>query len=1841
MGNKHPHELGDYNDFAGEASRSRSWSFHGSGRRKSAVTGLRDASETVPVPEMRERSSSLSETSRPKANRRPVLRVQPNTKHGGDIVGIVGSGGRNTGRRRHHGVDDYEDRIVKEEDGSQSNPIIWEHSLSRPKVKGPRPGDKDDVDGRIWIRNEHFFDNSSRMGTPSAAKKTFDAHLSKTEEKKHPSNKDNYRVFASEGKMPVGINMKDSNVNTSRNENPECRKALFIDLSNQGSNANFKADSSASDQVIHNLDSSPKRYEKSVKSPSQQSSVQPTERQSRDKGTAIDRVSDTPYVNDRVANRPRSRDSVDSADLGISRRAPVTTGEVLSLGDPIVSRIGQGKHQKSEQTLSNSCIVSAAVSTSSYKSSSCTFERSSNHVNSEEDNFRRNRLNNDNQHIGVESRKSHLPRPFSLGPERTAASMTHIDSSKSRHLTKSSEWPSSSSDRKVKTVDRSSIVLEMGANLVYPSHGGANKKALKRHSLDLSRVSTDGRSVGDSWLDEVLDKRNQPIREEGPSPNPRYRKVKDSPVGRFHRRQTSEPVTIASTKLLSPAEKNGSPDSISTDSQRLTLYECHAPLSFAGPPTPSPDYLSLASSTITTTDSGYNTGNSGFSYDQHPSSITTSSRSSHKNGVTTSISKECDKPRPISSEGIIPTSHSTSETSAGTKTVNTVISGSRPMGKSSSENGVRKAECEITANDGDDIQVRGISARCHSSSNNETHQEVQSTTQNLANDANRDLLIGHWKQANVWTEGRERREKATHPLNVKQDKSDGELAGCQAIGSKSELMISGFTPCTKNTNNLTKDYSNIHNTSDLEKGISGSPDKASVFNSAMSSRSPMDSIPLRLADVRITSRGDLRTSGREVDNTCSDSDESKSRGVMRGEEERGEERREERLGHPHGTDIGFGGGGALISENNQRTTDVSKLNAQRDCDKGISTSVTDKWQSDQDQRSSTSTFNTAAAIYGFPQSQPVGDNITKDAYKYNVSDRASLISSRRMGHELATITERYSVEITNPGYETDSLERDTSVSQLRQVSKSLYGQGKLTSTGPWSYGNSNNGHDVSAKATGITEAPTHFPTSSVNVLRNETNLNKELSASEGSIGDISRRRGAAFQYKDLSLSENSLLDTFEEWTVPGQFEPSEGFAEKVSSIHFQGERSLSQADCSYPLDVAKSYSAGGFLSPIDNLQQLPFGSPDASPEHERRANHDHDSSGSLEMFDVSHHIDWNDEVVDPLDRIPKGDQRPRSNSGTFIELGAARTRAKIAMGMTSARLRRSYASPVKESYATPSSSLHPNPPSSSSPSYGVQEMHAQVNKGHETHDGDGGGGINPLKNSAGTESVTPSAALGQVVLPPDTPRSSSVDTISPAHRLLVARALQSEHGGVSSSRNYPPSPLSSPHSSSQNSSGVRHTQNITVGLPSSSLSNHTESSQSNTASGGIQQPKSIDISDSAHSQQARRCANYQHSRSLDIEPVSNTHDIISNEGYHHNEREQPPLLPSQRMKHSISMDIPQPRYFQNSYSTPVSYHRQFSMEDCPDDGNAQLPLEFGLTRSMNVARQRLSLDSCQRYNRNMSMSNPIDFPPYRTYGHAPFYPQDDRHFIQPYYHHHPDDLPMSPSQEISHKMLSSSLPVHHQPHPSLMKSLHAPMSRASISLAPLPEEIYRSDRGQSPLSSSVPTSTGIPTQRYHVVPNYKYPPALLVNANHQKQTFWHSQHPQYPVHPQYQRLHPNLSRHHRSSSIACISTAQHNRFVPRPSLHLQRQWASQTLHDPATTSSGPGGGAQFSGEWMPPGRERYPVDFGGTSRWMIPDGVGLHPSDRAWSYSVTSLFDEGQALGYQDADPRPLPMDGE
>ncbi|CAL1529136.1 unnamed protein product [Lymnaea stagnalis] len=679
---------------------------------------------------------------------------------------------------------------------------------------------------------------------------------------------------------------------------------------------------------------------------------------------------------------------------------------------------------------------------------------------------------------------------------------------------------------------------------------------------------------------------------------------------------------------------------------------------------------------------------------------------------------------------------------------------------------------------------------------------------------------------------------------------------------------------------------------------------------------------------------------------------------------------------------------------------------------------------------------------------------------------------------------RLFMEVTNPGYETDSLERNasSSASKLREVSKTLYAD-KLT------------GHRNLADrpADYKKQQKVNSPTSKLSTFA------KDLSATDDFIGELSKRRGTASLLRDLSLSENSMLDSLDnDWPYTGAessgkicFEPSEDFAENVKSIYSQGERSLSMADCSYPLDVVKSYSAGGFQKPPqgDMIQD--------SPDNTRNNINLLDTSLSMEILDSRSRLGSAGDGMD--DEFPT-EMRPRTNSATSVELGS-KFRGRIAMGMASARIRRSYASPVKEKY----------------PPHVVQDIYAQVVKSQLT------------KSAAHAASAVP--VTGRTSLY-NLPLSPPVSAGSPSHQLLSSRTFHS------------PSPVR----------GLKCTANAPhfYERPMSPLyTSEIQQQKDSTQSSGINQ---------SHQQLSHTKPTMKHSNSVDV--PSRAAASSSNSG----------------MGHSQSIDIPTWTHAPN----------------------------------FNVPRQRHSLDSGQRY-----LSQSADFS--HSGLHHYYHSQKTFHNATA----HTESFGPSSSSSFDNlsssrenvAFLSSSFPAH----PSHFHALHAPMSRASINLAPLPEEHLMSS-GHASGGASLPGSPGF-HHRYHVVPNYRDPP--------------------YPSH--YGHRYPpqavgfSHAQKQRSSSVHSIpSQDKLNKFLndPRGQMCPDLGYAtgkaafmegnSQAYLGNAALDTGDGDVYPLSRSDHPDVRAMYQGFFSGRP---------LDSADRAWSYSMTSLVDGAHGLIYYEPDP--------
>ncbi|XP_035828522.1 uncharacterized protein LOC101850208 [Aplysia californica] len=744
-----------------------------------------------------------------------------------------------------------------------------------------------------------------------------------------------------------------------------------------------------------------------------------------------------------------------------------------------------------------------------------------------------------------------------------------------------------------------------------------------------------------------------------------------------------------------------------------------------------------------------------------------------------------------------------------------------------------------------------------------------------------------------------------------------------------------------------------------------------------------------------------------------------------------------------------------------------------------------------------------------------------------------------------SVASRYCVEVTNPGYETDSLERSNaalSASKLREVSQSLYG-GKFAD-----HMNNSSMRSTATKAGKRSSASANIAT-----------LTKDMCASENYIGDLSRRRGTASLYRDLSLSENSMLDSLDnDWpyssdTFGKSFEPSENFAESVKSIYSQGEKSLSMADCSYPLDVVKSYSAGGFQ--CQTSSELNLVSPDQSSSQLDLLNASSNSMEALPSKEESSACD--DSVLFPLwdeEEEMEVEMRPRTNSATAAEL-ASRTRGKIAMGMASARIRRSYASPVKEEY-----------PSPVRPSSG--EIYARVDKS-----------ILGLRNSPLVVGSYPTETMGSGLISQiSVPEGASEKVTIPSPTIASSsRMFQKSTAKNLFSRPEDIRPQTIP--------GLSPRQSPYAGRKKFSASTRTPELNRSAASN----------SDLQQDQQQRR-------------------------------------QQKQQLK-SASIDI------------PVSKHPRSSDPDHPeqpaDDIGDHLPTaRHGASQNFNIPRQRHSLDSGQNYlSQSADISQPHSAFSYH-YGYNKNNPS-----IHPHGYHpgaagagggggitgYPESL--SANKEFI-RMLSSSLPSHQHGFPAL----HAPMSRASINLAPLPEEV---SPGNTLLSASVPSGGNGFSSRYHAVPNYKDPP-LLPSSSHHHQHLVHLHHqrvhsPQrFAPQPPAQVFHLNQQR--RSVSSSHLPAAQRHPFHPH---HPHCDPQTDDLGNDHYTSDLRGGSDV----------QQYPLyaesaDIRPRSRSMInPPGLELaarlqgsyagHPltsADRAWSYSMASLVDGTSGFGGNESE---------
>ncbi|RUS72960.1 hypothetical protein EGW08_019277, partial [Elysia chlorotica] len=694
--------------------------------------------------------------------------------------------------------------------------------------------------------------------------------------------------------------------------------------------------------------------------------------------------------------------------------------------------------------------------------------------------------------------------------------------------------------------------------------------------------------------------------------------------------------------------------------------------------------------------------------------------------------------------------------------------------------------------------------------------------------------------------------------------------------------------------------------------------------------------------------------------------------------------------------------------------------------------------------------------------------------------------------------------------------------------------------------------------------------------------------------------------------------------------------------------------------------------------------------------------------------------------LPPVEMRPRTNSATAIELGS-RTPGRIAMGMASARIRRSYASPVKEQYHLPA-----RPASHSLVSPAGQARHP----GHDVqnlpqHQSDSRVSDGP------TQSVA--ASLGV--------RSPSV-----ARRVLLHRLpspSQAHKHPASSSTPYA-SQASTPHI--KETAGMSHLQQHISKSPGPK-GHHTQTGQKQPISSG---------SKGHHTQggqnpQVSRIAGSDTNIAIEkgtggrlASPLTLSHQT-SQQSDHHQEKVWE-LRPE--FRHLDSAEEAGPRSLDEnllfsgvSRSTGIEIPGRDSLSaisPIPADGRSSPYGDLGFalraqrgSRDWNLPRQRHSLDSGQRY-----LSQSVELSPYHyhhhhqgrrptVHGSSSFYAGLPHHYPPRYYQHqHPTELeqmtvydqhrlipdedqvslgsgmeqgfhasrsgypnPSHVTEGMSNPTTSSYhsdiQPPDGAPHRSLQgPHLHAmsPMSRASISLAPLPEEqqhnlsaisgdslsdlrdLRYGSASSLALSSSVPCeSSGFPPhhRRYRVVPNY---PGDLRQPFHHggaaSTSIWASGERWNQPGPQslFSRTATGSAsssshlRHQRSSSIHSIPTLE-----TRHGLDLAAQavysYDDNSLSRPVHNYSSNININNYNyhnfhhpDHLYPPEYQQYhpsqgfpgenaiaPVDVRARSQSLVSapgsdiaarlggfaSGRHLDPYDRAWSYSVTSLVESG------------------
>ncbi|GFN90323.1 hypothetical protein PoB_001682900 [Plakobranchus ocellatus] len=929
------------------------------------------------------------------------------------------------------------------------------------------------------------------------------------------------------------------------------------------------------------------------------------------------------------------------------------------------------------------------------------------------------------------------------------------------------------------------------------------------------------------------------------------------------------------------------------------------------------------------------------------------------------------------------------------------------------------------------------------------------------------------------------------------------------------------------------------------------------------------------------------------------------------------------------------------------------------------------------------------------------------------------------------------LEVTNPNYETDSLDRKDSASKLREVAKKLLAghaalSGRLTSTLNRQHKKEQQqqqqqqqkkkkqkNHHQAKKASLTLFTPLgkfgKKKTSSATVRSaalttpatsgTAKGLSRELSGSEGSLGDLSRRRGTASQYRDLSLSENSVVDAVnnddddeDEWFFfPGNtkdkqigarrvlpFEPSEDFAANVKSIYSQGEKSmysedeksnsLSKTDLSYPLDVARSYAVGGFedpaasdlslLSPDESRTSIDFNGP----------TQDEPSIGNVDNNTVKSTMVGNGATKDEKKRLSdvkeskeenidnddidfaSVEMRPRTNSATAIEL-SSRTTGRIAMGMASARIRRSYASPVKETYLLP---VRPHSHS--------LVMAAGVGDGYQKSRSDNREITGPSADQHHRSTITSPNMSRRQVLQLSSPVQSHEKVSQAAGNSHLNQGI-SDHG------------IDRLHSvsASYRSSSPGQKLLASRALRSASPAGRMGSQESLRGRGFMSPPPTRQLSRTSSSLSPRSGSaerNRSNDNRLDFE-LDNVEDgprsLVETQGSR---------VGVPELRQSRSVDIPS-----SGVGRPDNDHTNYltahAISPLQRDLGASLSEDMDIpelhsSRNWNTPRQRHSLDSGQRYlSQSAEFSHQFYSRPF-FHGSAHFQPARTN-----YLHHRRESDPSQRLRfpgadrvsdrdgdyDLESTLMSESFSGYPAPDavpsrampisfPGPQLQALSPMSRASISLAPLLEERHSlvhgdsltdlrySSSGSLPLSSSLPSEGGFPHRRYQVVPNYPAHPGRSFGGHNawpgeQRRWYAHAQ-ANYPLSSAHFPTPSSHLRHQRSSSVHSIPSFE-NRYSHQPtglamysyddSFRSGRYDYANYNHQfdlgPLVNfSSYPGNVNLGQDVW---GRRLSIVsgpDMEMAARLSgLPAGRCLNPSDRAWSYSMTSLAESTSGRG--------------